>query len=99
VGKQSIGMISFHILRERQFMTGLLDYQAPHRREARSRPAPEPRVLVYTQTKILPEPEDRPWKLRGSTAADLEGNLIRVCYDFRRLVYGNDKGGVAKVCP
>jgi uncharacterized glyoxalase superfamily protein PhnB len=34
--------------------------------------------------KIVAEPEDKPWKLREFTAADLDGNLIRVFYDFRR---------------
>jgi uncharacterized glyoxalase superfamily protein PhnB len=33
---------------------------------------------------IVSEPEDKPWKLREFTAADLDGNLIRVFYDFRR---------------
>ena len=36
------------------------------------------------QAKILSEPEDKPWKLREFLAADLDGNLIRVFYDFRR---------------
>ena len=36
------------------------------------------------QAKILSEPEDKPWKLREFIAADLDGNLIRVFYDFRR---------------
>ena len=35
------------------------------------------------QAKILSEPEDKPWKLREFVAADLDGNLIRVFYDFR----------------
>jgi predicted lactoylglutathione lyase len=35
------------------------------------------------QTKILSEPEDKPWKLREFIASDLDGNLIRVFYDFR----------------
>jgi uncharacterized glyoxalase superfamily protein PhnB len=35
------------------------------------------------QAKILSEPEDKPWKLREFMAADLDGNLIRVFYDFR----------------
>lgn len=34
--------------------------------------------------KLLSEPEDKPWKLREFTAADLDQNLIRVFYDFRR---------------
>jgi uncharacterized glyoxalase superfamily protein PhnB len=37
-----------------------------------------------TQAKIIAEPEDKPWKLREFVAADLDGNLIRVFYDFRR---------------
>lgn len=36
------------------------------------------------QARIVCEPEDKPWKLREFTAADLDGNLIRVFYDFRR---------------
>ena len=36
--------------------------------------------------KIVYEPEDKPWKLREFMAADLDGNLIRVFYDFRRDV-------------
>jgi uncharacterized glyoxalase superfamily protein PhnB len=32
--------------------------------------------------KIVSEPEDKPWKLREFIAADLDGNLIRVFYDF-----------------
>jgi len=35
------------------------------------------------QAKILSEPENKPWKLREFTAADLDGNLIRVFYDLR----------------
>lgn len=30
------------------------------------------------QAKVVSEPEDKPWKLREFTAADLDGNLIRV---------------------
>jgi uncharacterized glyoxalase superfamily protein PhnB len=33
--------------------------------------------------KIVSEPEDKPWKLREFIAADIDGNLIRVFYDFR----------------
>lgn len=33
--------------------------------------------------KIISEPEDKTWKLREFMAADLDGNLIRVFYDFR----------------
>lgn len=32
---------------------------------------------------IVSEPEDKPWKLREFIAADLDGNLLRVFYDFR----------------
>ncbi len=35
------------------------------------------------QAKIVAEPEDKPWKLREFMAADPDGNLIRVFYDFR----------------
>jgi hypothetical protein len=33
--------------------------------------------------KIVSEPEDKPWKLREFMVVDLDGNLIRVFYDFR----------------
>jgi len=33
--------------------------------------------------KIVSPPEDKLWKLREFTVADLDGNLIRVFYDFR----------------
>jgi uncharacterized glyoxalase superfamily protein PhnB len=35
------------------------------------------------QAKIVSEPSNTPWKLREFMAADLDGNLIRVFYDFR----------------
>jgi hypothetical protein len=31
---------------------------------------------------IVSNPEDKPWKLREFVAADIDGNLIRVFYDF-----------------
>jgi uncharacterized glyoxalase superfamily protein PhnB len=33
--------------------------------------------------RLVSEPADKPWKLREFMAADLDGNLIRVFYDFR----------------
>ena len=36
------------------------------------------------RAEIISEPEDKPWKLREFTAADRDGNRIRVFYDFRR---------------
>jgi uncharacterized glyoxalase superfamily protein PhnB len=38
------------------------------------------------RAKIVSEPGDKPWKLREFTAADLDGNQIRVFYDFSRDV-------------
>jgi len=35
---------------------------------------------------IVSAPEDKPWMLREFTAADPDGNQIRVFYDFRRDV-------------
>ncbi len=32
--------------------------------------------------KILSEPEDKPWRLHEFRAADLDGNQLRVFYDF-----------------
>ena len=34
--------------------------------------------------KILAEPEDKPWRLREFLVADLDGNQLRVFYDFSR---------------
>ncbi len=45
--------------------------------------------------KIVSEPEDKPWKLHEFVAADLDGNLIRVFYDFRLDVSRNDASGKA----
>jgi predicted lactoylglutathione lyase len=34
--------------------------------------------------RIISSPESKPWKLHEFTAADLDGNLFRVFYDFSR---------------
>jgi predicted lactoylglutathione lyase len=36
--------------------------------------------------RIVSAPEEKPWKLHEFTAADLDGNLLRVFYDFSRDV-------------
>jgi predicted lactoylglutathione lyase len=37
-----------------------------------------------SKAKIVSPPESKPWKLHEFTAADLDGNLFRVFYDFSR---------------
>ena len=37
-----------------------------------------------SEAKIVSPPESKPWKLHEFTAADLDGNFIRVFYDFSR---------------
>ncbi len=37
-----------------------------------------------SEAKIVSSPEPKPWKLHEFTAADLDGNLFRVFYDFSR---------------
>ena len=39
---------------------------------------------TVAQSRIVSEPEDKQWKLHEFTATDLDGNLIRVFYDFGR---------------
>ena len=39
-----------------------------------------------TQASIISAPEEKLWKLHEFTAADLDGNLLRVFYDFSRDV-------------
>ena len=39
-----------------------------------------------SKAKIVSPPEPKPWKLHEFTAADLDGNLFRVFYDFSRDV-------------
>lgn len=34
------------------------------------------------EARIISSPESKPWKLHEFTAADLDGNLFRVFYDF-----------------
>jgi hypothetical protein len=34
--------------------------------------------------KVVSQPEDKPWKLHEFTAADPDGNLLRVFYDFSK---------------
>jgi len=46
--------------------------------------------------KIVSEPEDKPWKLREFMAADLDGNLIRVFYDFRATCKGTTDAAYPK---
>lgn len=41
-----------------------------------------------TGAKIVSPPEDKPWNLREFTAADPDGNLFRVFYDFSRDLPG-----------
>jgi predicted lactoylglutathione lyase len=42
-----------------------------------------------SQAKIVSPPESKPWKLHEFTAADLDGNLFRVFYDFSSDPEGN----------
>ena len=38
----------------------------------------------HGHARIISKPESKPWKLHEFTAADLDGNLFRVFYDFSR---------------
>jgi predicted lactoylglutathione lyase len=40
------------------------------------------RAWSDTGAKLMSEPESKPWGLHEFTAADLDGNLLRVFYDF-----------------
>ena len=40
------------------------------------------RVWSASGAKLMSEPESKPWGLHEFTAADLDGNLFRVFYDF-----------------
>lgn len=39
-------------------------------------------VWTRTGARIVSPPEDKPWNLREFTATDLDGNFLRVFYDF-----------------
>ncbi len=43
--------------------------------------------------KILAEPEDKPWNLREFRIADLDGNQLRVFYDFSRELRQQEANG------
>ena len=40
------------------------------------------RVWTASESRIMSPPESKPWGLHEFTAADLDGNLFRVFYDF-----------------
>jgi predicted lactoylglutathione lyase len=40
------------------------------------------RLWSGRQARIVSPPESKPWQLHEFTAADLDGNLLRVFYDF-----------------
>ena len=44
------------------------------------------RTWKANEAKIVSAPESKPWKLHEFTASDLDGNLLRVFYDFSRDV-------------
>jgi predicted lactoylglutathione lyase len=41
-------------------------------------------IWKAAEARIISPPESKPWKLHEFTAADLDGNLFRVFYDFSR---------------
>jgi hypothetical protein len=40
---------------------------------------------------MLTAPEDKPWRLREFRIADLDGNQLRVFYDFSREAGGSGR--------
>lgn len=40
------------------------------------------RSWIASQAKIVSPPESKPWGLHEFTAADMDGNLFRIFYDF-----------------
>lgn len=48
------------------------------------------RVWSSKQAKLMSAPESKPWGLHEFTAADLDGNLFRVFYDFATPERGTD---------
>jgi predicted lactoylglutathione lyase len=48
------------------------------------------RAWSATNAKLISAPESKPWGLHEFTAADLDGNLFRVFYDFATPERGKD---------
>jgi predicted lactoylglutathione lyase len=48
------------------------------------------RLWSSSEAKLISEPESKPWGLHEFMAADLDGNLFRVFYDFGTSESGND---------
>jgi len=46
--------------------------------------------------KILAEPEDKPWRLREFRVSDLDGNQLRIFYDFSWEARGESEQAVPK---
>lgn len=45
-----------------------------------------------SQARIVSDPESKPWGLREFMAADLDGNLLRVFYDFATPARAEEAG-------
>ena len=48
------------------------------------------RLWSGSEAKLISEPESQPWGLHEFMAEDLDGNLLRVFYDFGTPERGND---------